>query len=556
MPRIYFARLGRLGNNLIQYMTACMFEHLFGHELVPYSSMCSNAYEIHDTSPLFHALKDTILTTDNFKETIQSHPFAKRDIILHGFFQQSDLLLFFRDILLQKFTETNTDQITRTVRVCDIVTTKGLAKENELVLHLRLDDFQEASVSHIIHPRVYLKVLRNLSKQVRIVCQKPRKYSEELYLAIFEEFHPILQTDHVLVDFATLRDSTELIASNSTFAWCAAFLGHQNQRYLPEINSWENQFLGSIDSNDIQLETSYLSLHDYPQPLQVPPLAGEHFQTLCDVTILTKEKLYYHKYLEHFVPSETMLFLEERWDSESPLRNAKKVFVYQDLVEQVMNKLCAYFTDIKVLVIHNGDTAVPFSTLEIFLETFSSAHIYLQNNIYNHPRIHSLPMGVQNRMWRKRDTLIHYTSSILEEKYNLACCSWFSLGTHPVRAELRTYLETHRFDGLAVLSKQSQKEYEDKLSKSYFSFCPPGNAVDTHRLWETFYSNTIPIVLRDAFITQLQHQFPSLQMIVVDSFLQDSYKERLEDFLQKEFQNVFPKCLLYEYWKLMFSTYC
>lgn len=549
MPKIYFARLGRFGNNLIQYCTACIFHILFGHEIVHYSSMCKDAYEIHDEDPLFESLRNFLRLGDFSKEVLKTHPFAKRDILLHGFFQQSDLLLLFRKEILNLFTESNIDFISHAIRVCDVVKTKGLAKPNELVVHVRLDDFENENQSYILHPRVYLQQIRKLSSPIRIISQKPKQFAEELYFALFEEFHPTVQYSSLLEDFATLRDSSTFILSNSTFAWCAAFLGHQ-KRYIPQINCWPNQKLETIEESDTRLESSYISLLKYPQPAQILPLAGEQIQSLCDRTILNKEKESYHKYLDFFVPEENRLYLEEEW---TPLQ-VERIFVYQDLVEESLSKVCKSISGVKLLVIHNGDTSVPFSAFSEFFEVFPDAHIYLQNNIYSHPKIHSLPMGVQNKMWRKRDTFLTYQKAYLNEKNDLAVCSWLG-STHPVRKELREYLEKNSFDGLRLLEKVSPQIYEGYLERACFSFCPPGNANDTHRLWETLYAKTIPIVLKDDFIERLQYDFPSLPFYTIDSFVQDSYKENLEHTLQKIDSIPLPFCCLLVYWKLLFDTY-
>ena len=37
-------------------------------------------------------------------------------------------------------------------------------------------------------------------------------------------------------------------------------------------------------------------------------------------------------------------------------------------------------------------------------------------------------------------------------------------------------------------------EYLKELSKYKFSLCPPGNGLDTHRVWESLLVGTIPIV--------------------------------------------------------------
>ncbi len=536
-------------------MTACVFRIVFGHELVPYSSMCTNAYEIHDNDPLFEAMKYCILNNTDYKNSLQSHPFAKRDIFLNGFFQQSDLFIVLRKEILTFFTSENNDKINIKLRVCDLVNAKGLSKPDEIVVHVRLDDYQEETKSHILHPKMYLDVLRKEKKPVRIVCQKVKAYSEKVYISLFEEAAAISQSESILEDFATLRDATYLFSSNSTFSWCAAFLGNHTKRFFPKIDSWENQDLQPIESTDELLETFYLSLNEFKKPVHLIPLAGEHFQTLCDVTILTKEKYEYHKQLDKFVPSEKLFFFEDEWTENHPLKGSSNVFVYQDYAssKEYMQRICKYFTDIQLLVIHNGDICVPFDCLELFLTKFPSATVYLQNNIYDHPRIHSLPMGIQNRMWCQVESLVLNSKEDLEIKNNLVFCSWFG-STHPVRKVLREYLTENRFDGLQLLDKVSPKDYEGYLERSFFSFCPPGNAHDTHRLWETIYAKSIPIVLDDPFIQQLQKRFPSLLLIKLKSF-QEPCKDILEKTIEQIDSFEIPFCLHYDYWKLLFSTY-
>ena len=36
--------------------------------------------------------------------------------------------------------------------------------------------------------------------------------------------------------------------------------------------------------------------------------------------------------------------------------------------------------------------------------------------------------------------------------------------------------------------------YKQKLESHKFVLCPPGNGIDTHRMWETLYLDSIPVV--------------------------------------------------------------
>jgi len=42
--------------------------------------------------------------------------------------------------------------------------------------------------------------------------------------------------------------------------------------------------------------------------------------------------------------------------------------------------------------------------------------------------------------------------------------------------------------------KLSLEEYVENLNKYKFVLCPPGNGMDTHRMWEVLYSNSVPVI--------------------------------------------------------------
>ena len=48
-----------------------------------------------------------------------------------------------------------------------------------------------------------------------------------------------------------------------------------------------------------------------------------------------------------------------------------------------------------------------------------------------------------------------------------------------------------------ILSEKCDfKTYLSNLNHSYFSICPEGNGIDTHRIWESLYLKTVPIVTK------------------------------------------------------------
>lgn len=70
-------------------------------------------------------------------------------------------------------------------------------------------------------------------------------------------------------------------------------------------------------------------------------------------------------------------------------------------------------------------------------------------------------------------------------------------------------------------------EFLDALVRHRFVLCPPGNGVDTHRMWETLLAGAVPVVLR----SQAMEPFSELPVLFVEDFRQVT-----EEFLEAEFE--------------------
>ncbi len=70
--------------------------------------------------------------------------------------------------------------------------------------------------------------------------------------------------------------------------------------------------------------------------------------------------------------------------------------------------------------------------------------------------------------------------------------------------------------------------YPQELARHRFVCCPPGNGIDTHRMWEALYTGTIPVVLRSP-VTEAFADLPIVQVSdyaeVTLPFLQQKYEE-------------------------------
>ena len=94
-----------------------------------------------------------------------------------------------------------------------------------------------------------------------------------------------------------------------------------------------------------------------------------------------------------------------------------------------------------------------------------------------------------------------------------------------IEAVLKNYFS--QFKWAKILNKKNEiVEYENDLRISNFVLCPQGNGIDTHRVWETLYCGSIPII---EYHTGF-NQFKNLPIMFVDDFYKVS-KKSLENFL-------------------------
>ena len=76
-------------------------------------------------------------------------------------------------------------------------------------------------------------------------------------------------------------------------------------------------------------------------------------------------------------------------------------------------------------------------------------------------------------------------------------------------------------------------EFLEALVRHRFVLCPPGNGVDTHRMWEALLAGATPVVLR----SQAVSPFSELPILFVDEYRQVT-KELLEKALESRLEPV------------------
>jgi hypothetical protein len=183
-----------------------------------------------------------------------------------------------------------------------------------------------------------------------------------------------------------------------------------------------------------------------------------------------------------------------------------------------------------VLVSHNSDHSVD-SRMEFIANSEKISHWYAQNNETNHPKITSIPIGLENQSWQKNGLV-----SDFEKARSLKCTKLprilvsVSLRTNPkARAEALLAASSCK---VAYHYSGTFREYVNELNKSMFVLSPPGNGIDCHRTYEGIYLRTIPIVIKP-YHGMNNDDFPGL--------LLNNWHE-LINYDEAKLENLYAKC--------------
>lgn len=191
---------------------------------------------------------------------------------------------------------------------------------------------------------------------------------------------------------------------------------------------------------------------------------------------------------------------------------------------------------------------------------------YTHNNVSDHPRVTTIPMGFQNLHWRMddhpqsdvrnirkvKDEDLHVEKDILLSfrietniKDRQPCFDYFSELRDIVT--FRQNFEEYRTDKAFVM------DFFREIRKHKFVICPYGNAFDCHRNWETFALGGIPIIRKhksmEAFY-DMPAWFVEDWTDVYRESMEAKYKEMRENWSTYNHEKVY-----FEYWrKLIFES--
>jgi len=148
--------------------------------------------------------------------------------------------------------------------------------------------------------------------------------------------------------------------------------------------------------------------------------------------------------------------------------------------------------DKKVIVItHNSDTNFTITPPDNVIMWFT------QNVNIIHDRVQSIPIGLENDIWFPETNKKKKMLEKLKEPRNYRNLVYMNhnIATNPAK---RTKPYEILKDKSWVTTYMGENgvgfdEYLDNIYNHKFVVCPEGNGIDTHRIWEVLYMESIPI---------------------------------------------------------------
>jgi len=156
-------------------------------------------------------------------------------------------------------------------------------------------------------------------------------------------------------------------------------------------------------------------------------------------------------------------------------------------------------------------------------------------------KVFALPLGITNNtqesflhpIYGNVDSMIQVMNEPKQEK-NLVYMN-FNISTYPQeRQQVFDLFQDKEWvtKGIIENSLEGRTRFLQEIRNHTFVLCPRGNGVDTHRLWETLYMGSIPIVKKDIALKD----FEDLPICFIDDWTEITLQ-----FLDEQKQQILSK---------------
>lgn len=175
----------------------------------------------------------------------------------------------------------------------------------------------------------------------------------------------------------------------------------------------------------------------------------------------------------------------------------------------------------KRVILVTGEGDIPCDEFRHAFLPANVIHWYATNVTHPHPRVTALPLGLGAT---SDPVTLSHDQIVAGRTQGIPRNKWLYVNFRP---ETNASVRQPIFDYFAQFSESESwitmekgvasvgnKGFLQQLLTHRFVLCPPGNGVDTHRMWETLAAGAIPVVLR----SEAMEPFKELPILFVNKY--------------------------------------
>ena len=244
---------------------------------------------------------------------------------------------------------------------------------------------------------------------------------------------------------------------------------------------------------------------------KVDLITGERIVRLCDVAFFTEDYLVQFPAMRKYV--NTLITPDDLTNQprlvEALVQQSFTFFTKIDWLTDFKKGVLPLIHSPFILVTHNSDHLAGVD--EDLLQNPFLVKWYGQNMMPASQKTRGIPIGLENPDVWGRTNVEHLLRCRGVTKTKLLYFQ-FSDYSNKARPNIR---QTLRTKGFVENAQKNWLEYISELAEHKFCVAPPGNGVDTHRMWECIYLGVIPIAVRSP---PMQEWFHGLPIMWVESY--------------------------------------
>lgn len=227
---------GGLGNQLFQIAAGVAVAKQLNTDFAINYNLQHNCIQGFNPAKYKNTLYRNIPSTDHIPQSVYQEPHfhysqikCDKDCIIDGYFQSLKYFERYADEIRSLFCFPESS-ITRSIKVSNI------AGDSVTGVHIRRGDYKTYSNIHYLQPKEYYNKAINLLSYNKIVVATDdwKTFYEEKLLSDFEDTHTIFSTGGCseVDDLCILSNCNNIVMSNSSLAWWAAFLGKKKETVI------------------------------------------------------------------------------------------------------------------------------------------------------------------------------------------------------------------------------------------------------------------------------------------------------------------------------------